>query len=251
MTLCGGLGIIHTDGRYVSGHGGAMRQAKKGAIRRQEFLDAALALFQRQGYERTTLNDILDRVGVSKGAFYHYFAAKEDVLEALALREVERKLEITRAIVADPALTALDKLNRIIARSKEHNLAHLGERLQLFAATEAGENLKLRERMQRESVRLGAPLLQKLIEQGVAEGAMRVRFPAEAARFYLEMMNAFKQDLGRALLAGGDGPGSRESIRRSLLFHQEMLEKSLGVEEGGIAFAAVMGDSLETQGGGE
>ncbi len=228
-----------------------MRQAKKGEIRRQEFLDAALALFQRQGYERTTLNDILDRVGVSKGAFYHYFAAKEDVLEALALREVERKLEITRAIVGDSSLSALEKLNRIIARSQEYNLAHLDGRLQLFAATEAEENLKLRERMQQESVRLGAPLLQRLIEQGVAEGTMRVRFPAEAARFYIEVMNAFKQNLARVLLADGDEPGSRESIRRSLLFHQETLEKLLGVEEGGIALAKGMGESLERQGGGE
>lgn len=226
-----------------------MRPAKKGETRRQEFLDTALALFQRQGYERTTLNDILGQVGVSKGAFYHYFAAKEDVLAALALREVGRKLEITRAIVADPSLTALEKLDRIIARSQEYNLAHLAGRLQLFAATEAAENLKLRERMQQESLRLGAPLLQRLIEQGVAEGVMRVRFPAEAARFYIGMMNAFKQDLARVLHAGGDEPGSRESIRRSLLFHQETLEKLLGVEEGTIAFAAAMGGSLERQGG--
>jgi len=56
-----------------------MRISKDGDIRKQELLDAALQLFYEKGYEKTSVNDIIEKVGVSKGAFYYYFKSKEEV----------------------------------------------------------------------------------------------------------------------------------------------------------------------------
>lgn len=58
---------------------------KKGERRRKEIMDAAELLFSQKGYRRTTLQDILDAVGCSKGSFYHHFESKLQVLEAIAL----------------------------------------------------------------------------------------------------------------------------------------------------------------------
>ena len=44
----------------------------------------ALELFYKKGYENTTIKDIIEEIGVSKGAFYHYFESKEDVIVAIA-----------------------------------------------------------------------------------------------------------------------------------------------------------------------
>lgn len=48
--------------------------------RRDELLDAALAAFSELGYDRATLNDVADRLGVTKGCLYHYFDSKEELL---------------------------------------------------------------------------------------------------------------------------------------------------------------------------
>lgn len=63
---------------------------RKGDEKRQALLDAAEALFCRQGYAKTGVQEILDATGMSKGGFYHHFASKEEVLAALCSRRAER-----------------------------------------------------------------------------------------------------------------------------------------------------------------
>jgi AcrR family transcriptional regulator len=48
--------------------------------RRAEIFDAALAVFSELGYDRATLSDVVERVGVSKGCLYHHFGSKEELL---------------------------------------------------------------------------------------------------------------------------------------------------------------------------
>jgi AcrR family transcriptional regulator len=53
---------------------------RPGVHSRSEIIDAACDLFVRQSYYRTTMQDIADAVGVTKGGIYHYIESKEDVL---------------------------------------------------------------------------------------------------------------------------------------------------------------------------
>lgn len=76
---------------------------RKGSEKRQGLLDAAEKLFCQQGYEKTSVQDILDATGLSKGGFYHHFASKDEVMTALCARRAER----AGAFTAD-ALTAAD-----------------------------------------------------------------------------------------------------------------------------------------------
>ena len=66
------------------------RIKKPPEIRTAELLDCAQRLFFERGYDNTTVNDIIAEAGLSKGAFYHYFASKFD-------REAERLLRVIRA----------------------------------------------------------------------------------------------------------------------------------------------------------
>src|SRR6185437_776110 len=63
-----------------------VRVLKAPAVRRAELLDCAQGLFLTRGYDQTTVNDVIAATGLSKGAFYHHFRAKEDLLEAIADR---------------------------------------------------------------------------------------------------------------------------------------------------------------------
>ena len=59
------------------------------AVKRNEILDVAQRLVYTKGYEQMTIQDILDGLPISKGAFYHYFDSKQALLEAL----IERMLK--------------------------------------------------------------------------------------------------------------------------------------------------------------
>jgi len=56
------------------------RQRQRPEERKEAILDAALATFSDLGYNQATLNDVADRLGVTKGCLYHYFESKEKLL---------------------------------------------------------------------------------------------------------------------------------------------------------------------------
>ena len=98
------------------------------AIRRDAFLDAALRLIQVKGYEQMSVQDVLDELDVSKGAFYHYFGSKEALLAAVVDRMIKAATAGMGPVVADPGLTALAKLGRLFASIAQWK----GERTELM-----------------------------------------------------------------------------------------------------------------------
>lgn len=81
---------------------------------RKELVDRAGDLFQQKGYSRTSVQDIVDAAGVTKGSFYYYFQGKEDLLFLIHDEYMTRILEVARQIEADAALNNRDKLKAII-----------------------------------------------------------------------------------------------------------------------------------------
>ncbi|QAV24629.1 TetR/AcrR family transcriptional regulator [Proteus hauseri] len=68
-------------------------RTKPAEIRLEELMNAAEALFLEKGFDATTVSDIVKKAGVAKGTYYHYFAAKTDVLEALRARYMDWYLD--------------------------------------------------------------------------------------------------------------------------------------------------------------
>ena len=101
------------------------RVVKAPAVRRAELIDCAQALFLQKGYERTTINDVIAATALSKGAFYHHFRAKEDLLEAIAARFAEQAMATAAAVQGDASLTALQRLNALLAMSREWKAENL------------------------------------------------------------------------------------------------------------------------------
>ena len=83
---------------------------KKGDLRREELLAAAEKLFYMNGYEKTSVQDILTAVGFSKGGFYHHFDSKLAVLEAICENRAREVCEQAKSVVAGQE-GAVDKLN--------------------------------------------------------------------------------------------------------------------------------------------
>jgi TetR/AcrR family transcriptional regulator, transcriptional repressor of aconitase len=52
--------------------------------RRRQIMDAAITCFAREGFHRTTMQDIVSETGLSAGAIYRYFRSKEDIVAAIA-----------------------------------------------------------------------------------------------------------------------------------------------------------------------
>jgi len=64
------------------------------ASRRRQIMDAAVACFAREGFHRTTMQDIVAETGLSAGAIYRYFPAKEDIVAAIAAEHHTREAAV-------------------------------------------------------------------------------------------------------------------------------------------------------------
>src|ERR1700689_5083820 len=71
--------------RPVVGNGGPRVRAPRGSTR-EKILNIALDLFTEHGYDKTSLREIADELGLTKAAVYYHFERKEDILLALHLR---------------------------------------------------------------------------------------------------------------------------------------------------------------------
>ena len=77
---------------------------------REPIIDAAIALFRRQGYAGTGLNDIVDRSGAPKGSLYHYFPDGKASIAVAAVDEAGRRVAETLQQLSDECDTAGDLL---------------------------------------------------------------------------------------------------------------------------------------------
>lgn len=91
---------------------------------RSRIINAAWALFYEQGYENTTVEEIVDASETSKGSFYHYFEGKDALLGSLSEVFDEKYTELMET--TDPEMNAFDKLllfNRELFRMIEDRVS--------------------------------------------------------------------------------------------------------------------------------
>jgi AcrR family transcriptional regulator len=85
--------------------------SEQGRERKEQLIEAAIALFSERGYAATRIRDICERAGVAKGLFYWYFPTKLDLFAEL-VRTMRRQLRRAQAAAMDPSADALTRLHQ-------------------------------------------------------------------------------------------------------------------------------------------
>ncbi len=211
--------------------------------RKAEFLDTAMGLFLERGYDDTSVNAIIDAVGVSKGAFYHYFSTKEDLLDELAARAGEQAMALTAPVVEDPGLTAIEKMNEMFARTNAFKAQNRELMITLARVFYSDRNALLRARMTRRSVEVTAPALARIFAQGKAEGTMSVAHPAQTAVLILELGATVVSGFARKLGEIDRDPTIADELLLSMEVYTESVERVLGIASGSLK---LVDDSLKS-----
>ncbi len=211
--------------------------------RKNEFLDTAMRLFMERGYEDTSVNAIIDSIGVSKGAFYHYFKTKEELLDELAARASVQAMAVIQPIVDDPSLSAVEKFNAVFAATNAFKAQNRDLILTIAHAFYSDRNVLLRARMNRRSIEMIGPVLAQIIGQGNEEGTMSVAHPEITARFVLETGASMVSEFAQRLPEIPHDPRATDDILLQLHVYTEGVERILGVEPGELT---LVDDSMIT-----
>jgi AcrR family transcriptional regulator len=209
------------------------------ADRRNAILDAAQRLIHSKGYEEMTIQDLLDHLEISKGAFYHYFDSKRAVLEALMDRVIEEMEQLLLPIVHDPNLPALAKLQRFFSVSVRWKTVRKDYLLPLVRVLYADENVLYRQQTRVRSIEMVAPMLGEIIRQGIQEGVMNTPYPDLAGEMVMSLLLDMGESLVPRVLASEITPdgrlaGSPATFQRVVAAYSDAMERVLGAPTGSL-----------------
>lgn len=207
--------------------------------RRAAILDAAQALFFAQGWDAVTLADVIARAGISKGGFYHHFAAKEDLLDAIVARFTAQAIE--GAATARDAATgdALARFNAFIAAANCWK-AERGPELRFFADVmlRPGNDM-LFQRIFAASSEATLPILREMIEAGIREGRFDAADPGLVAETILALSQGRRTLLRRAIVAAesDDLDGATSILTERMASEGRLIDRLLGLPPGAVALS--------------
>ncbi|MCC8356281.1 MAG: TetR/AcrR family transcriptional regulator [Oscillospiraceae bacterium] len=148
-----------------------MRITKDAKERRNEILDIAQRLFHEKGYGQTTIEDILKEAGIAKGTIYYHFKSKEEILSAMIDRQLDRREEEFCRIAENETLTPVEKLMQVISLQAQQGT--------LAEGLHEKENAELHQKTFQRSLLRFAPIMTKIVEQGIKKGDFSTPYPRE------------------------------------------------------------------------
>ncbi len=179
----------------------------------ERILDAAQRLFLEKGYESTTIQDIVDELGgMTKGAVYHHFKSKEEIMDA-----VEDRLFFTN-----------NPFEQVEKRSDLNGLEKLREAIRLNQADAARASLTAQRLplapsprvlvgMIDSNRRILTPCFEALLAEGVRDGSIHTAYVREIAELLPLLTSLW--------LMPSVFPAGKEELRRKFRFIGDMLEK--------------------------
>jgi AcrR family transcriptional regulator len=203
-------------------------------VRREAFVDAALRLTQTKGYEQTSIQDVLDAVDASRGAFYHYFDSKQALLEAMVDRIADGALATVAPVVDDPDLAAISKLERFFSGIAQFKTDRKALMVEFIKVWRSDDNAIMREKVRRTLVDRVAAILARIIEQGMGEGVFAIDSPGETAAILMMITTGFQDTATDLFLARQANRITFEEAKRTMTSFTHAFERILGARRGSI-----------------
>src|SRR5579859_7457249 len=193
-----------------------------------------MRLMQAKGYQQMSIQDVLDELGASRGAFYHYFDSKQNLLGAMVDRIADQALAAVKPVVDDPSLPAIAKLEHFFGGIAQYKTDRKALMLEFIKVWKSDDNAVVREKVRQTVVRRVAPMLARIVRQGVAEEIFNVDSPDETATILMSLMSGFQDGATELFLARQANTISYEQAERTLLSFARAFERILGAPAGSI-----------------
>jgi len=208
-----------------------MRIVKEAEERRKEILDAADELFGQKGFDGTSTNDILEKVGIARGTLYYHFKSKEDIMDALIEQYNLRILSAAQKIAADKSIPVIERIVRVVMAL---NIS-AGNGREIIEHIHRPQNALMHQKIQKVIINGITPILTGIICEGIEEGLFSTPFPYECMEMVVTYANAvFDNDMVK--MTNED----RISRIQAFVFNTERL---LGAKSRSLMYVMQMFDS--------
>ncbi|MGT2906761.1 TetR/AcrR family transcriptional regulator [Streptococcus dentiloxodontae] len=163
-----------------------MNQKEKSLQTQLKIKKAALDLFTQRGYKETKMSDIVSSSGLSKGAVYHHFRSKEEILEQVITEETEALNQKMATLAEQNSQSAKQRLLSLIDELINHQMLQKLTRINWAEKVPFGLLFTLRN-----TVNKLAPFVGEMIEQGNKNGEFSCPYPFETASSFVILLDVW------------------------------------------------------------
>ncbi|MGP5038410.1 TetR family transcriptional regulator [Corynebacterium variabile] len=162
---------------------------------RAQILDAAAVVFQAQGFERTTIDDIAERIGATKGRIYYYFRSKFDIYLAVYEAGMNGAFLTVEPLSQEPG-TDRERLTAMAVSHLVNLMTDPGYHDVISQGVVAGRSTALKEHQRQALIGLNEvrtryeDLFRGVVTDGMADGSLRAGDARLATRFLLSSLNS-------------------------------------------------------------
>lgn len=201
---------------------------KEAEVRKNEILDAADELFRQKGFDGTSTNDIIERVGIARGTLYYHFKSKGEIMDALMERYSIRLLETAKGIAADKSTPVVERIINVVMAL---NISD-GSSEEIMDHIHRPQNALMHQKIQKIIINGVPPILTDIIGEGIEQGLFSTPYPYECMEMVVAYTNTvFDDDMVHLTNE------ERASRIQAFIFNVERL---LGVESGSLMYMMKM-----------
>lgn len=191
--------------------------------KRETILDAMRELFIEGKAGTASVSDIAKKAGIAKGGMYYYFRSKEEVMDALVIREYEDIIRSCDALITQSEGTAITKLALLL---KKYRSSYVDDSLDEYL--HMPQNAAIHQKSLAQILSSLSQIISRIIKQGVEEGTFHCDYPDEYAEI---IMSVFTFLLDPGIFLRTD-----EQYIAKLRALADVLEKGLGTPKGSFEF---------------
>ena len=184
----------------------------------ESILSISAKLFIEKGFEKTSIQDIINELGMSKGAIYHHFKSKEEILDAVLLKHshhLEQKLK--QWIQDNNTCTAREQLINIL----DNNWGYIEENSLDKVMISETKNSQFILGAMKTTIKNSAPIFADIMRKGKEDGSITTEYPDECAQVFFLLINFWCDPINFEC--------SLEELNNRLKFLQQLL-KNMGAD---------------------
>lgn len=154
----------------------------------ETILSVSARLFLEKGFDKTSMQDIAETAGISKGAIYHHFQSKDDIVKAVTEKQAQTiTATIENWLSESDSLSGKEKLQFILEKSIDSQEAHYLDDIMSVRMKSAEFVLSyMQDCINKDSI-----LISEIIKQGISDGSIISDFPDECAEVFLLLINVW------------------------------------------------------------
>jgi AcrR family transcriptional regulator len=228
------------------------RRDKQKAETFLEIMRSAEMLFMEQGYEKTSMRQIAERTGFTKGALYHHFDSKESLLDRMCAEHYRVLTLAAEPPAQDKSISCFERIRKIREINRDMGMSHITFVSEYLKRRRDEGSVMLRDRLKKYErdfyVLLVSPLLKEAQEKGECDFAaspqilavflcqmdrgvdeeIRRAFAGEtranAEKIIMDNMKTYVYVLAKILNAGHEKISSLISLEETMHFYSEVLK---------------------------